>query len=897
MSGQQQLEEAHKPAKQHNPPLWVRWTIVLVALLLISGGAIFWLEETQGSFYTILPVVLFTVLGVLIGLFQWLFPVSSSGPDHAHPASHVSIVPEGAMAGASITQVPPIILHLLPAEQAASQSEPVDKMTYRGILGIPPPTDPRTIHQRENTVKDVYEKLTGPGLTALVLTGIGGVGKSTLAALVYRYAEEQRRAGKGLFIGAAIWLNIDSSVTFADLAGNLCEFYGKALPDFTSMALQHQAMALFNVLNSPDQPRLIILDQFENLLDWQTGRALPDRPGVGEWIDALNNLPCASRVLMTSRPWPRGTREYPATCMQEYPVSGLSIAEGIELLRKLHVEGSDDELRVLVEHCQGHAYALALFASLLRTRNLNASTFRHDTFYPEIWSGNVARNLLDYIYTRQLKEDQRRLLLAFSVYREPVHLTAAQALLDVVGQQPMSTAQVHAALDVLLNQHLLQAWGDDRYQLHAIVASYAQSHFVEGDELANRKALQDAHIRAANYYSQYATEHCPPRDKRRAMSDIKSYIEAAWHYEQAGQWSDAYTLIEREGVFPVLKRTGASAILLELYQVLLNGQWQPTPGQRARILNSLGVVYRTLGRLELARTYLEQAIQLYRQTNDRRGEAMALDDIGRVFAESGNRERARKDYEESLRICQEEGDQRGEGAALNNLGWVLVALGEDKQAKGYYEQSLSIFRDLGDRLGEAGVLNNLGRVYEDLGEFEQAHVYYQQALTIYRDERDRRGEAWSLNNLGKVYRKQGQPEEALKCLEQALQVRREIDRKGVGRTLKNIGTLYERLGQKQQALDYYRQSLQIAREVADREGEGKVMRNLGKLFLDQQHYEAAIAALLLSQSLLNDPESTYGDESQRGVDTLRATIGDERYRALLAKVEPNAAKIVEQALA
>ena len=68
----------------------------------------------------------------------------------------------------------------------------------------------------------------------------------------------------------------------ADLAGNLCEALGKPIPDLSSLSPQHQTYTLFNALNTVDKPRLIILDQFENLLDWKTGHALPDRPGVGE---------------------------------------------------------------------------------------------------------------------------------------------------------------------------------------------------------------------------------------------------------------------------------------------------------------------------------------------------------------------------------------------------------------------------------------------------------------------------------------------------------------------------------------------------------------------------------------------------------------------------------------
>jgi hypothetical protein len=34
-----------------------------------------------------------------------------------------------------------------------------------------------------------------------------------------------------------------------------------------------------------------------------------------------------------------------------------------------------------------------------------------------LWSGDIATNLLDQIYTQKLNDAQRELLLAFSVYR------------------------------------------------------------------------------------------------------------------------------------------------------------------------------------------------------------------------------------------------------------------------------------------------------------------------------------------------------------------------------------------------------------------------------------------------------------------------------------------------
>src|SRR5260370_33529033 len=71
---------------------------------------------------------------------------------------------------------------------------------------------------------------------------------------------------------------------------------------------------------------------------------------------------------------------------------------------------------------------------------------------------------------------------------------------------------------------------------------------------------------------------------------------------------------------------------------------------------------------------------------------------------------------------------------------------------------------------------------------------------------------------------------------------------------------------------------------------------MGKLFLDQQYYEVALASLLLAKNILNEIQSSYYDESQRGIDTLRKVVGEEEFAILLAKVEPQAQNIVEQGL-
>jgi len=175
-------------------------------------------------------------------------------------------------------------------------------------------------------VKEIYTLLVEPHTAAVALIGMGGIGKSTLASLVLNYAEREQRAGGGIFQGEPVLLRINENTTFLELAANIFAAVGKPVPDLSSLPPQNQAYATFNALNTTDTtdtPRLIILDQFENLLDPHSGRALTPHSGVSEFLDALNSQPCACHVLLTSRPYPHGSRNDAPAALRIYRVDGL----------------------------------------------------------------------------------------------------------------------------------------------------------------------------------------------------------------------------------------------------------------------------------------------------------------------------------------------------------------------------------------------------------------------------------------------------------------------------------------------------------------------------------------------------------------------------------------------
>lgn len=702
--GQQQVQQPAQvqTSKQSS---WRRIVIVIiiVAFLLAFACLILWnlINEgvLHGAFFDTLSKILVAIgsataalggiLTVYIGIASALktFLASSTDKTEQSPGTGVPATPPIPAPSSTQTIIPP------PQPQTPQRATPQSSITSKFITGSFPPTDPKTIQQRRKLVEEVYSELTKPDMNGLVLTGIGGIGKSTAAALVYKYAEEQRKDGKGQFAAEALWITVEeTTATFAYLAETISVVLGKPLADFGKLPPQNQAAALFNVLNTPDHACLIVINQFENLLDSQTGQA--NDPGLGEWLDILNSRLCRCRVLLTSRPMPRGTQDYPPTHMQEYPVAGLATNEGVDLLRKQGVQvtqATDAELRIAVVRCAGHALSLELLASILRrNQSLSLHSLFNNPLYAQLWTGNIACKLLDYIYVQQLDDVQRQLLQAFSVYREPVPLEAAQVLLEATALQ----TQVLDALNVLLSQHLLQDTGKECYQLHAIVAEYARRRFDEHYEQANKQALRAAHAKAAQYYVQQAETYCPPHEKRRVIEDVKPLIEAFWQYCQAGQWQEAYNLMLEEGLFADLGRWGRNTILLELCQLLLPSQeWQPEGSQAARIYIELGSVYNTLGKQQEALTY----------------------------------------YQQALVIGREVGDRRGEGVMLNNLGLVYKALGKQQEALSYFEQALVIGREVGDRGGEGTALWNVGALYFDQGHYDVALASWLLARGIFEE--------------------------------------------------------------------------------------------------------------------------------------------------------------------
>ncbi len=202
-----------------------------------------------------------------------------------------------------------------------------------------------------------------------------------------------------------------------------------------------------------------------------------------------------------------------------------------------------------------------------------------------------------------------------------------------------------------------------------------------------------------------------------------------------------------------------------------------------------------------------------------------------------------------------------------------------------------------ERSQAARIYAELGEVYDDLGKKQEALASFEQALGIRREVGDRRGEGETLNDLGTVYNALGKQQEALAYYQQALGILREVgDRGWEGETLNNLGEVYNALGKQREALAYYQQALTIRREIGDRGGEGTTLHNTGTLYFERSCYDVALASFLLAWGIFEEVLSPHRNVVQHWIDGLRREVGEEQFATLLARVEPQAQQVVEQAL-
>lgn len=588
----------------------------------------------------------------------------------------------------------------------------------------------------------------------LALAGEAGVGKSTLAALVYHQLALAALDTNAAPFRHLAWLSLGSNASLPDcLAAILGILQGAPPADFFLLKPDQQITLLAQTLRQGSA--FVALDAFEVLLQNENEPGRVGQGAVPLFLDMLQQDLGNSRVLLTCYKPPFSTQSESEGRARAFLVSRVSLPEGVALLQQRGVQGSTQELSLIWQRCGGHVYALTLFATIFSLSGFSLSFLVNSPDYQFLWNGAVTENLVSMAHNF-LNPIQRTLLRALSLFSEPAPLEGI--ISAITGDGPaIDSLSYERELNTLTKLALIQQMpGEGRqphYLLHTLIQRYTIEHYLEGHERrpsgsllstlgvafepnpivgspeAREIALAAGHTRVASYYQRLAHQLCP-RAARKSLSDVEPLLAAVYHLGLGWHWQQAADLLFLEDLPESMIEWGAWNTLIRLSTALIPPAGIITRPDEALLCSHLGLLYGRLGDYRQSAYYYAQALQTQREIGDLPGQITTLINQGEILRGAGQFQQAHRNFDEAMQLLRQQQDAQLESILLHNMG--LLAQDEQDYARAldFYLASLKLAQHLNDPVKQGTLLTNIGMLLFDQGRLSEALALLLPSLSI-----------------------------------------------------------------------------------------------------------------------------------------------------------------------
>jgi tetratricopeptide (TPR) repeat protein len=221
------------------------------------------------------------------------------------------------------------------------------------------------------------------------------------------------------------------------------------------------------------------------------------------------------------------------------------------------------------------------------------------------------------------------------------------------------------------------------------------------------------------------------------LGTTAGWLRARQEAESARRVSDAMVNMYGD-LNPITMRGGAStpAEILDRAVERVELELDESPLVQARLMTTLGHVFKDLGRYDKAKPLLEQAAEIRRlELGDENPDyAMSISVLGDLLSEMGEFESARKLHEQALAIRRQAFGPRAQTVAwsLRSLGHVHRNQGEYAAAQALFQESAEILEAAeGDHRHDLTVtLHSQALVAMDSGDFELARDLMMRVMAI-----------------------------------------------------------------------------------------------------------------------------------------------------------------------
>jgi len=608
---------------------------------------------------------------------------------------------------------------------------------------------------KENILPDLYQPvvITGEKIRTGI-HGMGGIGKSVLAALLARDPEIRRAFPDGI-----VWISLGQSTNLHALQHNLAVELG--LTGYFENIIQGK-VRLAEFLNN--KAVLLILDDL-----WDSEQAA-----------AFDVLGPRSRMIVTSR----NAELITSVGCTPYHVQVPDETQSLAIISQwsgISPDNLPDAAKQVVRECGFLPLALSICGAMVRDGTcwsdlLNALR-EADLAFLEHPYGNIVKSIK--ISIEQLSDIESGRLAELTIF-PPDEAVSENAIVTLWGQTGcFKERDARKLITHLANRALIHvdriagATGTKsarEVSLHDLIRSFLSKSLP--DTRAIHQALIDAYRKkltggwASGPDDGYYTPHI------------------IWHQIKAEMWEECIKTLFDQDFFVRCWKNNEYTIkiawaLLEKERGLCITQHYDSVIQSPEEYQDEFVYY--LSKLISDTGYAEESIPLLKYL--------------------------RKIYD----------DQKNESKLQNILSdyaWSLYLIGELDAAMSHYKEQERICKKINDRNGLQKCLIRMANIHHQKGELASAMRLYRQQQTICEEIGNIEYLEKSLGDQGLINQTRGFPEEALKLYRQQEELcRKHKFKESLQKALCNQGIVYAIGGDYKRALNYFKQQETICSEI------------------------------------------------------------------------------------
>ncbi|MCH6161676.1 AfsR/SARP family transcriptional regulator [Streptomyces marispadix] len=440
----------------------------------------------------------------------------------------------------------------------------------------------------------------------------------------------------------------------------------------------------------------------------------------------------------------------------------------------------------------------------------------------------------------------------------------------------LSLDEAEKVLEELLACHLISEPSPHRYRLHDLLREYASTLARSDAAEAREQSLENVlayYLHAADQADRHAYPH-------RQRIDLPGRApELTWYGDDPQQWFTT----EGPALLAALEYTRAHrsprdlALLTHTLAGFLGGEgylstaaplletaaehWRDSGDESAygRALVDQSIVCASAGNYDRAMLCARQALESAQNTEDEELTAEALHQLSISCWHTARLAEAFDHQHRALQIRLTGTSALHQGRSFNALGMISLALERNRDALTYFVEGLARFRGVGDRRGQFIALNNIAELHKESGDLDSAEDFFRQSISLARELGSRGHSATLHMNLADTLRQRGELNEALELYEKALPALRSAgDRRSEAIALTGMGQALHAAGRSEQAISRHTAALSIARDIRAALEECRALAALGeaeaatgRLSQAETHLEAGLA---LSRKIGSRPD-------------------------------------------